>query len=596
MYNEIEFTNLYRRLRNKVQQDIEESVEQSEIELEKEDDIQKQPESESKEPVSEQVKKLQCKKCGTLFESTSLTCPQCKSDFVARVDEKKTKKATRGDAIFKDTDKSVLDNADHFPINSVSQARNALARVAQYKSTPKWYSGSLKTLRKKVIKAVKAKYPSIKVSESVEEENKTEAKDSYTWEEFRKLPFIQVIRIAKDKGMDTKFKNKNMQAIRKEVFDKLFAVKEGKVPNVNDPNQENVIRQLIESSEDADSFIEELKSQLIKAEAIAGELYSFFKREHLAAVESEKMLKLQQDIEAVKDSATDLQSQIKDMYDTANEGKVPNVDDSEEKVIKALTEEDDDEDDEFEIPPAKEIPDAEDIPDAEELNDAPEIPDAPELEDAPELPDVDELPAEDEVSDIDDEPLQFEELTELANSSRKDLLPVTIFLQALVEGGFEQWFKMNPDPTKMNVGMILDALTALDTEAAKQLVGALETALVKYKDINYHEDELDTILDDLGAINPNIANIAVEAANELVTSVGNQPQDVEEPEIVEEEPGFDEEPELEESVNENEKKYTVVAKAIADKDKAQKLAQEFKGMVIEDDENKGKFAVVLADK
>ena len=155
---------------------------------------------------------------------------------------------------------------------------------------------------------------------------------------------------------------------------------------------------------------------------------------------------------------------------------------------------------------------------------------------------------------------------------------------------------MNPDPTKMNVGMILDALTALDTEAAKQLVGALETALVKYKDINYHEDELDTILDDLGAINPNIANIAVEAANELVTSVGNQPQDVEEPEIVEEEPGFDEEPELEESVNENEKKYTVVAKAIADKDKAQKLAQEFKGMVIEDDENKGKFAVVLADK
>ena len=41
---------------------------------------------------------------------------------------------------------SAKDKKDHFPINSESQARNALARVHQYSAAPPWYNGSLKEL------------------------------------------------------------------------------------------------------------------------------------------------------------------------------------------------------------------------------------------------------------------------------------------------------------------------------------------------------------------------------------------------------------------------------------------------------------------
>lgn len=55
------------------------------------------------------------------------------------------------------------DKKDHFPINSESQARNALARVHQYSTVPSWYKGSLKGLQKLVSSKVKAKYPKINV-------------------------------------------------------------------------------------------------------------------------------------------------------------------------------------------------------------------------------------------------------------------------------------------------------------------------------------------------------------------------------------------------------------------------------------------------
>lgn len=53
------------------------------------------------------------------------------------------------------------DKKDHFPINSIDQARNALARVHQYSSVPSWYKGSLKGLQALVSRKVHAKYPSI---------------------------------------------------------------------------------------------------------------------------------------------------------------------------------------------------------------------------------------------------------------------------------------------------------------------------------------------------------------------------------------------------------------------------------------------------
>jgi len=56
---------------------------------------------------------------------------------------------------------SAKDKKDHFPINNIDQARNALARVHQYSSAPEWYSGSLKGLQSLVSRKVHSKYPAI---------------------------------------------------------------------------------------------------------------------------------------------------------------------------------------------------------------------------------------------------------------------------------------------------------------------------------------------------------------------------------------------------------------------------------------------------
>lgn len=83
------------------------------------------------------------------------------------VNEKKnvTKAETRGDCVFQSTSGKVKDNKDHFPINSASQARNALARAGQYSKVPSWYSGTLEELKSSIRSHVKSKYPSIEVSE-----------------------------------------------------------------------------------------------------------------------------------------------------------------------------------------------------------------------------------------------------------------------------------------------------------------------------------------------------------------------------------------------------------------------------------------------
>jgi hypothetical protein len=57
---------------------------------------------------------------------------------------------------------SAKDKKDHFPINSISQGRNALARVHQYSKVPSWYKGSLESLQNLVSRKVHSKYPSIK--------------------------------------------------------------------------------------------------------------------------------------------------------------------------------------------------------------------------------------------------------------------------------------------------------------------------------------------------------------------------------------------------------------------------------------------------
>ena len=76
----------------------------------------------------------------------------------------KAKVRNRGKVVFSWKSKYVKDKKDHFPINNIDQARNALSRVAQYDKVPSWFDGSLKQLQEMVRKAVKKAYPSIEVS------------------------------------------------------------------------------------------------------------------------------------------------------------------------------------------------------------------------------------------------------------------------------------------------------------------------------------------------------------------------------------------------------------------------------------------------
>ena len=67
----------------------------------------------------------------------------------------KAKIRNRGNVVFPAGSEKVLDDKDHFPINTESQARNALARASQYDKCPDWYDGTLKELVKKVYNKVK---------------------------------------------------------------------------------------------------------------------------------------------------------------------------------------------------------------------------------------------------------------------------------------------------------------------------------------------------------------------------------------------------------------------------------------------------------
>jgi hypothetical protein len=78
----------------------------------------------------------------------------------------------RGRCVFPWEHSKVTDKKDHFPINTENQARNALARVNQYKEAPKWYKGSLESLVGAVVRAVKKAYPDIKVTKAAEKPGK----------------------------------------------------------------------------------------------------------------------------------------------------------------------------------------------------------------------------------------------------------------------------------------------------------------------------------------------------------------------------------------------------------------------------------------
>jgi len=75
----------------------------------------------------------------------------------------------RGHCVFPAEDSKVKDDKDHFPINDLKHGRNALARVQQYDSVPKWYDGTLEEVKNAVQKAVHKKFPSIEIADEDED-------------------------------------------------------------------------------------------------------------------------------------------------------------------------------------------------------------------------------------------------------------------------------------------------------------------------------------------------------------------------------------------------------------------------------------------
>ena len=71
----------------------------------------------------------------------------------------------RGDCVFPANTGKNKSNKDHYPINNINQARNALARASQHDKVPDWYDGSLDSLVKTVKRKVKEKYPSIETTD-----------------------------------------------------------------------------------------------------------------------------------------------------------------------------------------------------------------------------------------------------------------------------------------------------------------------------------------------------------------------------------------------------------------------------------------------
>lgn len=77
----------------------------------------------------------------------------------------KAKVRNRGDVCCPSDSPNVLDDKDHFPINNINQARNALARASQYDGKkPSWWKGSLKSLQNTIKRKVHSKYPSIEIN------------------------------------------------------------------------------------------------------------------------------------------------------------------------------------------------------------------------------------------------------------------------------------------------------------------------------------------------------------------------------------------------------------------------------------------------
>jgi transcriptional regulator of aromatic amino acid metabolism len=100
-------------------------------------------------------------------ESNGLLKEAEELDIIANTIEKMAKVLPAGKdrpaAIFPAEHPKVKDKNDHFPIPDKAHGQNALARVNQYSAAPDWWKGSLEELKNAVYRAVKGKFPGMKV-------------------------------------------------------------------------------------------------------------------------------------------------------------------------------------------------------------------------------------------------------------------------------------------------------------------------------------------------------------------------------------------------------------------------------------------------
>jgi hypothetical protein len=91
-------------------------------------------------------------------------------DVVSNTIEKMAGKIPAGDdrpaAIFPSTHPKVNDDKDHYPIPDETHGRAALQRLSEFKgSKPSWWDGTPEELKNAIVRAVKGKFPGMKVDD-----------------------------------------------------------------------------------------------------------------------------------------------------------------------------------------------------------------------------------------------------------------------------------------------------------------------------------------------------------------------------------------------------------------------------------------------
>lgn len=88
-----------------------------------------------------------------------------KFELMTKKAKDKAQVRTRPNPTFQSTHPKVNDNRDHYPMDDIDQARNALARMCQHGEAPDWWDGSLEELRNAIRRKVRKEFKSVEVSD-----------------------------------------------------------------------------------------------------------------------------------------------------------------------------------------------------------------------------------------------------------------------------------------------------------------------------------------------------------------------------------------------------------------------------------------------